>query len=366
MAGHRAACEAITAGDVEALGAALQRDPQAAAHWKPIVDAAFRGRTDMVGLLLGAGADPNVVSGTAARHTPLTRIVQYHKTIPRHAGHRDAIAELLAQGADPNLRAGPHDFEPLAYATMGPAPEFMELLERGGTRVGVHLAAALLDGKRLEQALRDGASVDDADGRGRTPLHYVALSGLWKTLGSDAAIGCAERLLEAGADVDAAEPIDEGDEVFGATALWRALSWQEHLALAEYLLQRGADPSPAVFAVTFANIGPNGDAGCELLDRYGADWEQTFHGRTALMDLMYFKRPAASRWLIARGVNVNATDPRGRTALHFAAIQGVRVDYVAGLLEAGADARLEDLDGNSPWDYARQKKRVKLLELLGK
>ena len=77
----------------------------------------------MVRALIAAGADPNVISGTGARHTPLTRLTEHHATIPRHDGHREALVALLEGGANPNLRAGPHHFEPLAYAAMAPAPE---------------------------------------------------------------------------------------------------------------------------------------------------------------------------------------------------------------------------------------------------
>ena len=177
-------------------------------------------------------------------------------------------------------------------------------------------------------------------------------------------IRSAVLLLDAGADVDAAERIDEGGEIFKATPLWRTLSGQRNYDLAEYLLDRGADPSPAVFAVTFAEGGRQGTRGCDLLDRFGADWEQTFHGRTPLMDLMYFKRPAASTWLLARGVDVNATDPHGRTALHFGAMRGIRADAVKALLDAGADPTTRDDAGKTPYDHAADNDREKLLDLL--
>lgn len=313
----------------------------------------------MVQALLDAGADPNVRSGTSGRHTPLTRLTQHHATIAKHAGHFATLTTLLAAGADPNISAGPHDLPPLAYAAMAAAENFIEAL-RDDTRRNVHLAAALLDLPRLKRSLAKADAASQRDARGRTPLDYVALSGLWNILGSDRAIACADALLDVGTDMEGGEVMPEGDELFSATPLWRTLSWQRNYALAEHLLERGADPDPGVFTATF----DGGSQGCELLDRYGADWEQTFNGRTPLMDLMYFKRPAASTWLLARGVDVNARDPQGRTALHFAAWRGVRADYVRALLGAGAKRDAQDADGATPLDLAVRHKRTKLIDML--
>ena len=115
--GYKTLCNAIAAGDLTALETAIERHPDAVSHWKPVVDAAHAGRADMVRALITAGADPNVISGTGARHTPLTRLTEHHATIPRHDGHREALVALLEGGANPNLRAGPHHVEPLAYAS---------------------------------------------------------------------------------------------------------------------------------------------------------------------------------------------------------------------------------------------------------
>lgn len=358
--GHQALCRAVASGDEAALLAAIRRDPASATHWKPIVDAAFAGKAAMVRVLLDAGADANVVSGTGSRHTPLTRLTQHHTTIPKHDGHDETLALLLERGADPNLCAGPQGFEPLAYAAMGPAQRFVEATAKA-TRIGIHLAAALLDQTRLRRMVRTTGRADERDGHGRNPLDYVALSGLWRIHGEERALACANMLLDAGAAIDGGEEIVEGDEIFHATPLWRTLSWQQNYALAELLLEHGAAPNPAVFSVTY--LGER--RGCDLVDHYGADWEQRFNGRTPLMDLMHFRRPAGSAWLIERGVDVNAVDNDGRTALHHAALQGVRQDYVRNLLDAGAKTDLRDASGMTALDCARQKARTKLVALLG-
>ena len=39
--GYRTLCAAIGAGDLDALRGEVRVDPDAAVHWKPIMDAAF-------------------------------------------------------------------------------------------------------------------------------------------------------------------------------------------------------------------------------------------------------------------------------------------------------------------------------------
>ena len=358
--GHRALCGLVAAGDAAALAGAAAEDPTAAAHWKPIMDAAFAGRADMVAALVDAGADANVIAGTPARHTPLVRLMQPHTTIPKHDGHKEAAAKLLALGADPNLAAGPLGMAPLGYAAMGGFIEFARLLIGAGSRVGVHLAAALQDAQALAEGIAaEGANAKDA--RERTPLHYLALSGMWQgAAGSAPAMACLEALLAAGADVDAAEPIAEGDETFHGTALWRAISWQGHAELAKRLLEAGANPGPAVFGAAFRGE----PALLELLHGFGANWNQRFQGRTPLLDLMHFRKPGAAIWLMEHGADVRATDAAGRTALHLAAMQGVRIDYLEALIAHGADATARDAAGHTPLQLAQARQRTRAVAYL--
>lgn len=359
--GYKALCAAIGAGDLGALANGVRMDPDAAVHWKPIMDAAFRGRADMVEVLIDAGADVNVVAGTPGRHTPLVRVMQPHLTIPKYAGHEEVVALLLARGADPDLIAGPQMLAPLGYAAMGGFERFISALCDVGAVVDVRLAAMLYDIEALRRGIAEHG-VDARDDRGRTPLHYLAWSGMWKLdrLGSEAACACLDELLDAGADVDAFETSYEGDEEFRATALWRAVSWQKHAAIARRLLEAGADPQSSVFAATYG--GP--EALCELLDAHGADWNQRFRQRTPLMDLMRSRKPALSVWLLEHGADVHATDEFGRTALHWGALHGVRVDYLAALVDHGADPGSKDDFGDTPLDLGRQKKRAKAIAYL--
>ena len=167
--------------------------------------------------------------------------------------------------------------------------------------------------------------------------------------GFQAACACLEQLLDAGADVDAFESVYEGEEEFRATALWRAVSWQKHMEIARRLLEAGADPQSSVFAASYG--GPK--ELCELLDAHGADWNQRFQQRTPLMDLMRFRKPAMSVWLLEHGADVHATDEFGRTALHWAALQGIRADYLAALVDHNADPGAKDDFGDTPLDLAR-------------
>src|SRR5690606_36132500 len=177
---------------------------------------------------------------------------------------------------------------------------------------------------------------------------------------ANASLACASALLDAGADVDRVDALIGVENDFRATALWRAAGWQKHHALAKLLLEAGANPNNAIFAVAF---GGDVEMLPMLLD-HGADLEVKVHGRTPLIDLLYYKRPDCVPWLLEHGARADATDAEERTALHHAAIQGVRPQIVQCLIEHGAGTRSRDQHGKTPLDYAKAKGRAKLLPLL--
>lgn len=328
---YKPLCSAISQGDTKKLEELATRDPVAAQHWKPIMDAAFAGNVDCIDVLVSLGADVNIKAGTGAKHTPLTRLCQYHKTIPKHAGHQEALSRLLGHGADPTIPAGPLALTPLGYAAMGPLDDLLDVLVSELKPLDVWSASLLLDLSRL-QVLARQQFLNSLDHEERTPLHYVCMSGIHKTRGSEAAIACADFILDQNVEIDAVQPIAEGDEIFNATALWYAVSWQGNFEMTKHLLSRGASPNPAVFSSLF-----HGDKDiCELLDEHGADWNLKVDGATPLMDLMRWNRPKLAEWLLERGADPTIKDDDGLTALDHARKRKIRSDIIDLLIEKGA------------------------------
>ena len=125
--GYKHLCTAIAHSDDRTFQSLIHSSAELVSHWKPLCDAAFLGKPKYVEALLQAGADPNQRAGTASRHTPLTRITQYHKTIPRHSGHLRCVQILLAYDADPRRVGGLFSWAPyptLAWVQMSTSSNY--------------------------------------------------------------------------------------------------------------------------------------------------------------------------------------------------------------------------------------------------
>lgn len=175
----------------------------------------------------------------------------------------------------------------------------------------LHVAAAAGQLSVVELLLQRGARLEAPGEAHRTPLLAAARGG---------DLSVVQRLLEAGADVDARDEI-------GKPALFWALAEGRH-QMAKLLRAHGArGDSGMMFAVVSGNV-----------ERVRAAVQENEKLAGVL-------------------------DSRHRTPLHWASFSGQRA-VAEILLNAGADPRAKDLDGNTPLHLTAQQGHPSVAELL--
>ena len=354
-------CAAFANGspEVVAMLIAGRADPSARTTigWTPLHAAAYGNPSpEIVETLLHAGANadsaladswdgethfPNALrlldapylltlDGTSetinGRSTPL-------HVAAEHARDLSVIAALLDGGADPNFR----DVD-------GETPLFKAM---------VGLYANDIDLAVVERLLDAGADPNALSESGQAPLHLAVSFDL---------VEAATVLLKAGADPNAG----------GLTPLHQVgLGSSGRVELAKLLLARGADPNARNTKYLLFHIAGDtplhfvaesrGDLGVvDALLRGGADPNaRNSQGRTALFSaaapLVGDSDDAVVRRLIGAGADPNVRDLAGRTPLIAALTQdAVNPSVVEALLDGGADARIGDGQGVTPWDLAEK------------
>lgn len=168
------------------------------------------------------------------------------------------------------------------------------------------------------------------DPKNRMALHLAcAVRPGANGLGERNGIRTATALLEAGADLEAAVPMEEDEEDFRATPVWYAVSRGENLPLVRFLLKRGAEASYSLWAAVWRD-----DAVLmrELL-KYRPSLDLRAHGETPIFYAARLQRLRTLDLLIAAGANPAIQDRRGRDALDIARARKLPKDVIARLAD---------------------------------
>ncbi|KAH0613551.1 uncharacterized protein H6S33_005437 [Morchella sextelata] len=334
--------------------------------------ASINGDAAVVRLLLENGADVHAIE-TKMGATPLHWAALYAR--------REIVQVLVAAGADVNRVSGVSARTPLQMACVarhglegrwvrlggvGEGVDIGELQERAETAV-VEVVSALL---------AHGAHTWVRDNTGKTVLHLaVKHVGKWGHHGST----LPQVLIEAGAEMGVLDHL--GWTELQTAALYGCVS------VVQMLLEKGAkieDANPATALHVAVHHGKVEVV--RLLLEKGADVDvRDRKGKTPLheavlgappelrrllsksrVDVIQGAKEEMVRMLLRRGARVDAVDPKGKTALHYAASVRDAVT-VAMLLEnevAPADVTVKDEKGRTPRQYAEENGWMSVVEVL--
>ncbi|KAK2616854.1 hypothetical protein QQS21_000232 [Conoideocrella luteorostrata] len=280
----------------------------------PLAQAVEKKHKDVVQLLIRLGASPNTRSTNGGNL--LTEIVKRRD--------RDTAWMLLNAGAlmDDDETGRPSALLAavnsqdkalvwLLLSAIGSAASPRMKYYKKQIKKAFQLAIASNDLSLAWLLCQHGASVNETDDNGATPLHEAAMSGR---------LEAARFLITHGAAVGA----KDSD---GSTALHYAVRGRWHNVVA--VLAALAPPSP-------------GDSWLDIPDA---------KGNTALVLATIEKQPVTIKTLLWCGAACDVADPGGLTALHHAA----DLAFIAGLvllLDSDADPDLADKMGFTPLHHA--------------
>ena len=288
--------------------------------------AAAQGHRDIVRALVRAGADVNARSGTRRQLVNTTGNADYIGVMEveqggftpllfaARVGHLAVVEELVSAGADVSDRAADGTSALVVAAHSGHGALAIFLLEKGAD--------------------------PNANGSGYSALHIAIRRGDLEVVKALIARGADPnaRLIQATAARRLSNDVSLPRPLVGTTPLWLAASYGE----LDILRVVGGKADPALTA----NDGST--ALMAALGR-GPNTSMSAGGRSQNVTV------EAARYLVELGVDVNAADEEGNTALHRAALNGL--DPVVQLLvERGASIDVTNKLGQTPLMLTRPRR----------
>ena len=340
-----------------------------------LMTAARTGNVDGVKVLLAHGADVNARESWHGETALMWAVAEKHAATAR---------EILAKGADVNARsttnkwARQNSAEPrekwlplggltvLEFAARQGCVDCIPVLLQAGAEINATdpdgitpLLSAVINGHYdvANVLVEKGANPNIADRTGRTPLysavddHTMPASNRPSPKEIDnevSSLDLVKALVSKGANINAQlkqqQPyrtkLDRGDDTMlttGTTPLLRAAKAGD-IEVMKILLAKGADSK----LTTRNGINPLMAAA-----GLGTKEEDTTGRRKTQAEAI-----EAIKLLLDAGVDVNAVDSRGQTALHGAAFQGFD-DVVQFLAAHGGKLGVKDKQGKTPLDSAK-------------
>jgi ankyrin repeat protein len=155
-----------------------------------------------------------------------------------------------------------------------------------------------------------------SDPQGHTALHRACAvkPGSSPQLVEPSGVKTITTLLEAGADLEQAVPMDEDEGDFRATPLWYAVARGENFPLVEFLLQRGANASYSLWAAVWRDD----DDVCRALLQSKPELNLRAHGETPIFYAARLQRLATLALLIDAGADPSIPDSVGRDSVAIA------------------------------------------------
>jgi ankyrin repeat protein len=340
-----------------------------------LMTASRTGNVDAVKVLLAHGADVNATESWHGETALMWAVAQKHAAAAR---------ELIARGADVNARSTTNRWERqnsaeprekwlplgglnvLEFAARQGCVDCIPVLLQAGADINAvdqdgitPLLSAMINGHYdvANVLIEKGANPNIADRTGRTALysavddHTMPASNRPSPKEIDnevSSLDVVEALVAKGANINAQlkqqQPyrtkLDRGDDTMlttGTTPLLRAAKAGD-IEVMKFLLAKGADAK----LTTRNGINP-------LMAAAGLGTkEEDTTGRRKTQAAAI----EAIKLCLDAGVDVNAVDSRGQTALHGAAFQGFD-DVVQFLAKHGAKLDVKDKQGKTPLDSAR-------------